>query len=370
MKMSTIGFTYIKIFQLFCVILVVYMIYQQIIEYQKNEDSTSVSYRSFNQDERDLYPSYSICIHSTKGAILNGKSSLLGESMGVDELHKMLIGRKKLSDKFKEFNLENNAIDIVPEFVDMFVSYTKQGREFNSWNRHMKNNAKAPFYNSYQDPYFRCVTKSVEFVKDQILHYDYLVLDALKVHDYMRNVSSFDDTINLFLYVHHPGQLVREFGKQTFQLNIMDFENAINGTNNHQEIHVSHVEVIRKRPDGVVQCNDSLANEDYFWVQKVVESLGCVPKYWEEIYRSAPSTPYRLLQCNSSDQYAKLHKKYLPPNNFETVTKLYKEPCNQMKITTNLIQKDLSNPDNAIVLAFNYNSEEYRESINHCAFGK
>ena len=138
--MSTREFTYIKIFQLFCIILVVYMIYQQILEYQKNEDSTSVSYRSFNQDERDLYPSYSICIHSTKGAILNGKSSKLGESMRVDELHKMLIGRKKLSDKFNEFNLENNAVDIVPEFVDMFVSYTKQGREVNSWNRQMKNN--------------------------------------------------------------------------------------------------------------------------------------------------------------------------------------------------------------------------------------
>ena len=300
-------------------ILVVYMTYQQILEYQKNEDSTSVSYRGFNQDQRDLYPSYSICIHSTKGAILNGKSSQLGESMRVDELHKMLIGRKNLSDKFKEFNLEHNAVDIVPEFVDMF---------------------------------------------------DYLVLDAMKVHDYMINLSSFDDIINFFLYVHHPGQLVREFGKQTFQFNFMDFENALNGTHNHQEIHVSHVEVIRKRPDGVVQCNDSLANEDYVWVQKVVESLGCVPKYWEEIYKSAASNPSGLLQCNSSDQYAKSHKRYLPPNNFETVTKLYKEPCNQMKITANLIQKDLANPDNVMVLAFNYNSEEYRESINHCAFGK
>ena len=80
--------------------------------------------------------------------------------MRVDELHKMLIGRRKLSDKFNEFNLENNAVDIVPEFVDMFVSYTKRGKEVNSWNRHMKNNAKAPFYTSYQDPYFRCVTNS------------------------------------------------------------------------------------------------------------------------------------------------------------------------------------------------------------------
>ena len=348
------------------------MIYQQILEYQKNEDSTSVSYRRFNQDERDLYPSYSICIHSTKGAILSGKSSSsrVNATLEIDELHRMLIGRKKINDQFKAFDLEQHVVDIVPEFVDMFVSYTKQGREVNSWNRHMKKEIDPPFYNSYQDPYFRCVTKSVEFIQSQILHYDYLVLDALKMHDYMKNMSVFDETINLFLYVHHPGQLVREFGKQTFQLNIMDFENAINGTNNHQEIHISHIEVIRKRPDGVFQCNNSLANEDYFWVQNVVESIGCVPKYWKEIYHSTVQKLSRLPPCNSSTEYANLHKNYLPPNNFETVTKLYKEPCNQMKITTNLIQKDLSNPDNAIILAFNYNSEEYRESRNHRAFGK
>ena len=102
--MSAIEFTYIKIFQTFCIVLVIYMVYQQILEYQKNEDSTSVSYRNFNQDERDLYPSYSICMHSTKGAILNGKSFSSGkpDSLEIDELHKMLIGRKKLDDKFKE----------------------------------------------------------------------------------------------------------------------------------------------------------------------------------------------------------------------------------------------------------------------------
>ena len=122
--MSAIEFTYIKIFQMFCIGLVIYMVYQQILEYQKNEDSTSVSYRNFNQDERDLYPSYSICMHSTKGAILNGKlsSSEKPDSLEIDKLHKMLIGRKKLDDKFKEFNLEHNAVDIVPEFVDMFVT--------------------------------------------------------------------------------------------------------------------------------------------------------------------------------------------------------------------------------------------------------
>ena len=158
---------------------------------------------------------------------------------------------------------ENHVVDISREFIDMFLSFTKQGeRTGSSWFRKEQSKTNPPFYQSYHDPYFCCITKNVKFTKSQILHYDYLVLNAQKLQDFVKNVSNYDNTINLFLYVHHPGQLVREFGKHTFQLNWLDFENAINGTENYYEIHMSHVEVVRKRFDGIIQCNATLEDED------------------------------------------------------------------------------------------------------------
>ena len=316
--MSVIQTAYIKVFQFVCIILVVYSIYEQFIEYLKNEDSSSVSFRKFNHDLRDLYPTYSICMHSTKGAIL--KPPLLGNEtrLGSDSYHKMLLGNEQLHNNFNDIDFENNTVDIFHEFFDMFVSFTKQGKEVSSWPRikNSKKNDTPPFYRSYHDPYFCCITKDVKFTKAQILHYDYLVLNAQKLSNYMKNVSNYDNQINVFLYVHHPGQLVREFGKQTFQLNLLDFENAMNGTGNYHEIHMSHVEVVRKRFDGIIQCNATLDNEDGMWVQNAITSAKCIPSYWKNVYLSSDAIKPNLPECNCSIQYANLHKHNLPPNNF------------------------------------------------------
>ena len=371
-RMSVTQTAYIKLFQFVCIILVVYSIYEQFIEYLKNEDSSSISFRKFNHEKRDLYPIYSICMHSTKGAILKLPPKDLGNEtrLGMSSFHKMLIGIEELHENFNDIDFENNTVDIFNEFFQMFVSFTKQGKEAVSWpgNQKSKSSHSPPFYRSYNDSYFCCITKDVKFTKSQILHYDYLVLNAQKLYNYMKNVSNYDNTTNLFLYVHHPGQLVREFGKQTFQLNQLDFQNAINGTGNYHEIHLSHVEVVRKRFDGIIQCNATLDDEDDMWIQKAISSVKCIPTYWKKT--SSDTIKPNLPECNCSTQYANLHKHFLPPNNFESTTKLYKEPCNQMRITLNLLQKDLHNPGSALVLAFNYNTEEYRETLNHRAFGE
>ena len=373
--MSKIQTAHIILFQFVCIILVVYVIYEQIVEYLKNEDSSSVSFRRFNQDQRDLYPTYSICMHSIKGAILKAQPKDFENEpqFGMDSYHKVLIGKKKLQKNFKNINFENNVVDIIPEFIDMSVSFTKQGEEGIAWTRKekSKNNDIPPFYKSYHDPYFSCITKDVKFTKSQILHYDYLVLNAEKLHNFVKNVSDYDNTTNLFLYVHHPGQLVREFGKHTFQLNSLDFENAFNGIGNYHEIHVSQVEVVRQRRDGISQCNDTLSNEDDMFIRTAVQYSKCIPSFWKNLYLSTDTIGSKLPECNSSIQYANIHRNFLPPNNFENITKLYKEPCNQMRVTFNVLQKSATNiPRGFLVLAFNYDTEEYRETLNHKAFGE
>ena len=365
----------IRVFEFVCVILVVYAIYEQFVEYQKNEDSSSVSFRKFNQDQRDIYPTYSICMHSTKGAILKvqPKDFENENHIGIDTYHKMLIGTEKLHKNFKNMDFENNVVDISREFIDMFVSFNKQGEEVTSWPRNKKSekNDTAPFYESYRDPYTCCITKHVKFTKSQILHYDYLVLNSQKLQEFVKNVSNYDNTINLFLYIHHPGQLIREFGKHTFQLNWLDFENALNGKGNYHEIHMSHVEVVRKRHDGIIQCNETLLDEDDMFIGAAIKYSRCVPNFWKNIYLSSNTTESNLPESNSSIQYANIHRGCLPPNNFETIQKLYKEPCNQMRVTINLLQKSpTSLPRSSLVLALNYNTEEYRETLNHRAFGE
>jgi hypothetical protein len=373
--MIAIQTAYIKVFQFVCIIFVVYMIYGQFMEYLENEDSSSVSFRKFNQDQRDVYPTYSICMHSAKGAILKVQPKNLEKEthLGIDIYHNILIGKEKVHKRFKDIKFENNVVDISQEFIDMFVSFTKQGEQSISWpkNEKSKKTDTTPFYKSYHDPYFSCITKDVKFTKSQILHYDYLVLNAQKLHNFVKNVSEYDKTTNLFLYVHHPGQLVRQFGKRTFQLNSLDFKNAINGTGNFHEIHLSQVEVVRKRPDGIIQCNNKLLDEDDMYIRTAIKYAKCIPSFWKNVYLSSDTVESHLPECNSSIQYADIHRNFLPPNSFESTAKMYKEPCNQMRVTFNLLQKSPTTPlRSSLVLAFNYNTEEYRETRNHRLFGE
>ena len=116
----------ITLFEWFCIILVVYSSYEQFIEYLKNEDSSSVSFRKFNQDERDIYPTYSICMHSSKGAILKVKPNNFENDshLGIDKYHKMLIGKETLLKSVIDMDFENRVVDISHEFIDMFLSLT------------------------------------------------------------------------------------------------------------------------------------------------------------------------------------------------------------------------------------------------------
>ena len=363
---------YTKLFQIGCIVLAMFMTYEQFLQYSKNEDSSSVSFRGFNYEERDVYPTFSICMHSTKGAILKRSPNFEGldTPTGQNMYHKMLIGNEELRKEFHNFTFDGNSVDVLEDFVNMFVSYSKQGQQISPWTRQDKNKSNSPFYKSYQDPYHQCITKSVKFVRGQILHYDYLVLNALNLYNYIGNVSQ-DNTTNLFLYVHHPGQLIREFGKQSFQLNLLDFDNAIQKTNNYRDIHISQVDVVRKRADGVVPCNDKIDDENEVWLNSVIQEVKCIPQYWENAHHISSATPHlNLPKCNSSNQYRNIHKNYLPPNNFESGAKLYSGTCSQMRTTLNIIQKDLPKAGDVLVVGISYNTEEYRETLSYRAFGR
>ena len=74
------------------------MVYQQFRLYLSNEDSSSVSYREFNLQEKDLYPTFSICLH---------------------EYYK--IEESEISENFDE-----TALDFLEDFIDIHFSLIKR----------------------------------------------------------------------------------------------------------------------------------------------------------------------------------------------------------------------------------------------------
>ena len=369
--MNILQIASLKLFQTFCVVLVLYLTYQQFIEYTKNQDSSSVSYRSFNEEEKDVYPTFSICLYSSDGSILKEEMNYFGVKgiNGVATYHNMLLGLKNVTKHFTAINFDESVIGVLESFVDLSISHTRQGKTIDNDNQ---------FYKSYQDPYFSCITKSSKFVKNQLFDYDYVILNSSNILQYMENLLKNKKSMNMYVYLHHPGQLIEEFGKQILELQREDFKKAISGSfrskNNFRDVHLSHVEVLRERPDGFIPCDKNIENEDALWLEKVMKNVNCVPTYWTGLKNTQQLRNSNLPICNSSERYNYIHENFLPPNNFENGSMLYKGQgsCNQMQIMLSVSTKEspISSDDQRLILGFQHARAKYRETTNIKKFGK
>ena len=373
LNMESMSILMLRGFQLLCLITFLVLVFIQVQLYVENKDSSSVGYRRFNQEERDIYPAVSICLQSRQGSIFNENHTLLS-SLGSDAgkiYQEMLLGNVNATmEKYDNISYSQVTKNLFDDFVEVYFTMTKQGDVIDTWQPKKDthkvrdpSDTKHPFYKSYQDPYFTCMTKQVKFVQNQLLNLGSLVLNAPAF--YKSNIE------NLLVYMHHPGQLIRQFGKQILHLTPTNFRKAMNGSNNYYSIHINQVEVLRKRPDGAVPCNSTLENEDVLWRESIIRKVGCIPPYWIELYPYTNTKPndkpyYNFRRCNSSKQLQLISNHFLPPKHTGNGTSLYVGPCNQLGITASVIQSDL---EENLILGFNYVVEEYRETVNRRAFG-
>ena len=202
----------LRIFQIMCLVTFLVVAWFQFQTYLENKDSSSVGYRRFNDEKRDIYPAFSICLNSRQGKIFDDK--LLG-NLGQDggkRYQEILLGNENMTNDFDEISYENVTRNFFDDFVEVFFTMTKQGDVVDTWQPNTKDH---PFFKSYQDPYFICMTKKVKYVQNQLLNLGSLVIKASAF--YKSNIE------NLLVYMHHPGQLTRQFGKQILHLTPASF---------------------------------------------------------------------------------------------------------------------------------------------------
>ena len=121
------------------------MVYQQFKLYIDNEDSSSVSYRAFNQEEKDLYPTFSICLHSQEGGIFKPKpgKDRYESAIRLHKYHEILLGYEDIDKEYnahmrKEFekaDFDEIALDVLEDFVDITFSLIQNGTNIKITNR-------------------------------------------------------------------------------------------------------------------------------------------------------------------------------------------------------------------------------------------
>ena len=356
------------LFHLACFILAGIMGWEQLNSYLRNEDSTSMSYRKFNEDFLDVYPTYSICIKSLYGDIFRSDDFLgiPGKAYRNSLVYNhILLGKCCKNTTITEFasNISyDEALSFdISRFVIDKITITREGDEINSWSNETNgiDELRESFYRSYQDPNMVCLTNRVQFKPNLILKRDFINLDAIKMNEELFT------TYELFIefFVHQPQASISKLHDPILRIDQMQLE-YIQNTSRMVNVRINQVDVLEKREDAIVQCNASLTNLDQMYRLAVINFVGCVPSYWIRFY---PEKEQSLLPLCSKKKQFQILSEFMPIY-FENGTKLFMPNCRHMTITFDMAQADVSYSQGNIGFTINYGSESYKYFKNVRSF--
>ena len=356
-------------FQIVCFSVAGYFIVQQFQVYNSNQDLSYVSYKKFNDMPQDLYPLLSFCVYSstTNEMLMQDKMSNMNSTLTPFLYSDMLKGYANISNEFTQTSFDDVTIDFFDDMILWFHTNLKGNNYKNLWNSWWNDTQDAPFYISYQDPFYRCFTRKWAYVKNEIIKEEVLEINATKLFEKPRR--------KIRVYFHYAGQLIRQLEKYAMEFRKQDFRQGDDILGSDQVLlDLNVVDVLRKRPDSFHPCNQSLINDDMEYINIVVEEIGCIPTYWERFASNISKSFASLPPCNTTEQYLHLFNYYLPEEDVSNVTYRYMQPCEylttEVLVRTEVRDKTYKYTDK-LRFEVKYHTEIYKEAINKqaCTLG-
>ena len=363
--MESLYFLIIKIFQLACFVLALYMSYLQFSRYQANGDISIVSFRTFNNEKQDVYPSYSMCVKGPNGEIF--KEDKIHSIWNDVEYHKaarmyqdVLRGGGNFSTEIVKMNFDNLTIDFFDVIFESIQTHTKDG---DIHHDHL------PLSFSYQDTKYICITRDVKFENDFLINKEQVMLNPEMIAN---------QSLSLSIYLHQSGGLTQsllsgqepliEFKYQDFLELFAMYEEFYGAKSFYTaDVRINQVEVLRKRANSVVPCHDAEdLQEDFEWILKVTSEVGCVPIFWKRMFHEnmKPEVLIEINECTDALQYSKI-------DNFTSLYNVMRKinpslrPCTKTSIFASVDIYYVSNEDqHEFLLKISHINEEYKETLN------
>ena len=363
-------------FSLTCFLLAGYMAFLQFQAYFANEDSSVITYEEFNQDNTNMYPTFTICLVGKNGAIYG---NALNRSF-ASKYYKTMIGELEDRENLTLIEFEDMVSQLFP-MIESFRTKTTEDkgilytRPLNKSPLHSGFD-KLTFSTTYHDTDQVCYTKDKNLREVWILLRDNMIIN---VEEMMRNKYS------LKFYVHQRGQLLKKLGSPDYRVrpdSIVRDAGKDNGFLYGVILRITSLDVVAKRPDAVPSCNPELLDEDMAWINNTTKVLGCVPPFLKGLVRDSLWSEGNKtgLTCTQK-QYRSIKKNFNPRYVFHRWTKLYSQPCTQMTSTTvakpsvkvckesKKCTKEGGAKRRIVELNVKYEAVGFREIRNYRAFG-
>ena len=342
-----------KCFYPFCLLTCVcctgYMIYSQFKYYLNNEDMASISYRIFNNEEQDEYPSFSLCFNGFGGKIFNQSHDIFNSNNVTRESYgDYLLGLEKdYPADFTTAVFDDVVVDIHEGYLIEFGGIV------------------APFHlnpliedliTTFRSSREICVSKKIVHRKNVKQEYDYIRLNSSMLYEQNLDVS---------VHVHKKGQLIRSMATEDV---ITKIYSATLKDGVYRDINIGQVDILRKRADGKIPCDQDMEDEDEYRMEQIIQSVGCIPTFWTQLAVSIGLNQTNPI-CKTAMDYSKVRTQLSNIwANISTLDITQKLHCTMMMASVTTRDQTAFVRPEQFLLRFKYHGNSYREIKNTKAY--
>ena len=352
-----------KLFVLVCFIFAGYTVLNQVIKFLNNDDSSSVNYKKFSINPTFDYPTYSFCYISTPWGTLQNmfEQRLISKYAITAKQWNLLLKGSHIEKKhwrtslefgnFSQIEQNNFSIEFkrfLKTFSDAAIKFeTRNDNDSKKYTTSHKLTETRPFFLSYKDPDTMCFTRNNTAISGLVRTNDMIWFDI----KYFKKAN-----VNLYVYLHHTGHLVRSLGKPHLKI----YGSEIEYWNSKVTLKINHVSILRRRRNSKIPCDKDLQNDDDKFLKEIIKRVGCIPVYWIPQIKDHNNNK----TCRTSRQMFEIYY-YLTHK--EMIMAQYHQPCNYMKVSIETIQQPYYK--RYILLQFTYMNENYEELLSFREFG-
>ena len=342
-----------------CFSVVFYLTIKEIVRYNTNDDSSSISYKKFNDSPKDKYPVITLCFYGRYGQYrtIYKQKNIEKSGLSVLQYREILIGKSNSAPEINDLPNFSSATIALNEMIRKIATFDDQDKAINKWSLRenkkppSENNSLVPILNSsywpgyvsYQNPNQICYTQYTRFEKGFVKSVDLIHIDSKMLDELLGEGF-------LYFYVHYPGQTIRNFGREVFSIMLRK-----KYTKKRIAIRLSDISILRRRANARQPCEPNMKNEDDVFRNDVVSRIGCIPPYWT----TNETMDSKFGKCTSSSQLQKAYY-YSRYENVKYILGKHPPPCTEMTVSSSVDMQGSSQ----LKLHFQYRTNQYLEITN------
>ena len=305
--------TFYRIIHVICVLVTLALVIRCIYNYQQDEDTSQVEYKTFHAKNGYIYPSFSICF---KEPIIYPKvKKQVGDKLGKRNRYQKFLDGSLRDKEFLKIDYDDVTTNLSEHLTEFRVEL--QTNKFLYWNmlndkntnnfdlakvlqkdvtgkyteestKELKSTTNPPkLYVSSRSPLEKCFAIDMPFIPQEPIVILRLKFDQAIFHNSHGRIKP--NKKQFYVVFHYPEErILNSFTAQSTWIS------SFNKSDNYvRSIYVGYVEVLKRRNKANYPCHASRSDEHA--IERAVKEIGCRPRYiklegHEKVCTSAENT--------------------------------------------------------------------------------